>query len=171
MYFYLSLGSNIDAEKSAAEILRRLCLQFGSVAAYPFRYTKPEGVVSDELFLNAIAVVRTELNSGEVKARLNQIEEAMGRDRSDPQRSTKSRTADIDILASSASFNLEIFEQAKEAYVRTCYHLGGPGIRHGLAAYKRPSTVHLDALTGNVVIVEDELQGFKNGLKAALEGQ
>lgn len=174
MYFYLSLGSNIDAESSAVMMLRHLCERFGVIGAYPFRYTEPEGIESDIPFLNSLVVIRCEMSSSELKRILNAIEEDMGRDRNDPERSAKNRRADIDILGFNECLKLDVFKQAKESYVATCMRLDGNTSdlsNYGLPSYQRPATVYLDALTSNVVVIEDEFEGFEYGLKTTFEGQ
>ena len=49
-------------------------------------------------FLNALFIIQTSMSAEQLKQEFNRIEEALGRDRSDPQRSFKDRTIDIDIL-------------------------------------------------------------------------
>ena len=170
MYFYLSLGSNIDPERSAVQMTLHLCQKFGVIALYPFRYTEPESIESEGLFVNSLAVVQAVMPTSVVKLKLNQIETAMGRDRNDPLRSQKNRAADIDILNFSDTLDLSIFSRAKEGYVQSCYDLVGevPTLENlGLASYQRPSSVYLDAGSSDIRVVEDELQCFVNGVKAA----
>lgn len=174
MFFYLSLGSNIDSECSAVRMIRHLCREFGCIGAYPWRYTRPEGMVSSTPFLNTLVVLKSDLNSADLKERLNSIEQTMGRDRDDPLRSVKSRTADIDIVGTSRDYGLEIFADATELYIAACLNFQGdsPDLSSlGLASYKRPATIYLDAFSGDIVVIDDELQGFKNGLKPSFERQ
>jgi len=174
MYYFLSLGSNIDAEQSAVRMIHNLCLKFGCVGAYPFRYTKPEGIESEVMFLNTLVVLRSDRDSAGVKSELNHIEESMGRDRLDPMRSMKSRCADIDILGEAEQLDLSIFAKASEAYVAACLNLEGesPDLsQHGLAPYQGPASVYLDALTGDICVVEDEMYGLKYGLEATFKGE
>ena len=173
MYFYLSLGSNIDTDQSAAMMIKHLCREFGDLVLYPFCYTKPESIQSEQDFVNALVVLRSNLNAVELKRVLVTIETSMGRDRQDPLRSYKSRAADIDILSVSEHFDLAYFAPAEEAYVRSCLCLTGPFVDlrpWGLAAHQRPASVYLDAATGEVVIVEDELHRFKHGFETAFLG-
>lgn len=60
--------------------------------------TAPENLNSDNYFLNAAVRIESELNKAELKKWLVGIEEHLGRDRSDPDKKIKDRTADIDIL-------------------------------------------------------------------------
>jgi 2-amino-4-hydroxy-6-hydroxymethyldihydropteridine diphosphokinase len=98
MKYLCSLGSNIDPEMNihhAKQQLRALnsnCLFSQNIA------TKPVDIDTQNGFLNALFIIDTSLSSHELKQRFNQIEEALGRDRSDPERSIKDRTIDIDIL-------------------------------------------------------------------------
>lgn len=174
MYFYLSLGSNIDAEKSSVTMLRMLCQHFEKLGVFPFRYTEPEGIVSDQAFVNSLAVLWSDNEEVGVKKVLNYIEITMGRDRNDPLRSVKARHADIDILGASAVLSTVFFERATEPYVQQCFEAKGlsPDFSEwGLAAYQRPSTVYLDAVTGKVGVVEDEFDGFKDWVEATLAGE
>ncbi len=174
MYYYLSLGSNIDPEHSAVEMVRWLCRHFGSIGLYPFRYTQPEGIESDTAFVNTLAIVRSEAAPAQVKQWLNEIEAAMGRDRSDPLRSIKSRSADLDILGSTKALTLSFFAGAEEGYVQQCWRLQGrqPDLSaFGLASYERAATVDLDAGTGQIRVVEDECEGLKHGREAPLTRQ
>ena len=172
MYFYLSLGSNVDAEFSAVCMIRHLCERFGVIGAYPFQYTEPEGVKSDIPFLNALVILKSGMDASAIKEELNRIEEAMGRDRSDPLRSLKSRCADIDILAESEALDLMTFSRMREAYVNTCFKLQGvmPDLtRYGLASYQGTASIYLDTLTGDILVNEDKLQGLENGLEASFK--
>ncbi len=169
MYFYLSLGSNIEPEKSAAEMLLKLCQRFEHLALVPFCYTKPEAIESEQDFANALVVICAQMSSAQVKAALVEIETQMGRDRAHPRRSFLSRSADIDILAESAQLDLNLFKQAEEIYVQSCLSLSGPFVDlsfYGLTPHQRAASVHLDAAAGQVVIVEDELQGFEDWAEA-----
>ncbi|WP_370980801.1 2-amino-4-hydroxy-6-hydroxymethyldihydropteridine diphosphokinase [Agaribacterium sp. ZY112] len=171
MYFYLSLGSNIEPERSAVQMLQELVGRFGCLALFPFCFTEPEKIVSERMFANALVVLKSPLDLLQVKTQLVEIETRMGRDRDDPQRSNKSRAADIDIIAASSTFALSFFEQANEAYVQTCLALEGPFVDlspWGLAAHQRPATVHLDAAAAQIVVVEDEAHGFIDWAESAL---
>lgn len=175
MYFYLSLGSNISPEASAVRMVRALCLRFGKIGLFPFCYTPPEGINSDTLFLNGLAIIAASDAKLLVKDQLNAIETAMGRDRDDPERSYKDRTADIDILAQAEALDLRHFYAAPESYVQTCFHLRGttrPDLRQwGLASYQRPSTVHVDTCTGKICVIEDELEGLKHWVETSFTGE
>ena len=150
-------------------IVRNLCERFGCIALVPFRYTEPEGIEGAPIFVNALAVVSADRLCGSVKRILNNIETSMGRDRKDPLRSVKSRTADIDIVAEHAHFDLTVFKDMSETYVQACITGQGkqPDLRAlGLASHQGPASVYLDAITGDIVVIEDEFDCFINGFKA-----
>lgn len=106
-YRYLcSMGANIAPEKNfalAKEALTKLGRTYFSSA----RYTKPVAIDTKHDFLNALLIVESELSAEQLKARFNEIEEALGRDRSDPMSSEKDRPMDIDILAELANVQSE----------------------------------------------------------------
>ena len=92
---YLSLGSNLDPERhlrAAADVLRK---RFGDVVFSSVLRTPAVGFDGPD-FLNAAAIVRTELDPHALDAWLHALEAAQGRDRSAPRLS--SRTLDIDIV-------------------------------------------------------------------------
>jgi 2-amino-4-hydroxy-6-hydroxymethyldihydropteridine diphosphokinase len=172
MLYYLSTGSNIEPEASSVRMLCHLCESFGVLGVYPFRYTSPVSISSDNDFLNGLVALYFQGSSKELKAKLDAIEEAMGRDRSDPDRSIKGRRADLDILGASDTLSPSIFGQTDESYVQQVFELRGrsPDLEpFGLAAYQRPASVYLDGLTGEIVVVEDEFKRFDDWVKAALE--
>jgi len=96
---YLGLGTNLgDKTQNLNGAVGFLSLEIGNVLAVSSFYTsKPWGFESDNEFLNAVALVETNLTPFEVLARTQQIERDMGR-------SVKSngnysdRLIDIDIL-------------------------------------------------------------------------
>jgi len=174
MYYYLSIGTNIDPEKSSVRILEMLCEAFTTLALFPFRYTEPEGVELSDTFLNALVVVYSPEDWVRVKAILNEIEAKMGRDRSDPLRSIKNRAADLDILEASSKLDFEPYSSAKEAYIKACFELTGTQVNllaYGLASHQGPATIYIDALTGNIVVVDDELDRFKHWVESSFERQ
>lgn len=151
MYYYLSLGTNIDVELSAVSMVRALITRFGSVGFYPFQKTLPEDIESEQFFLNSLAVLYSNTSASAIKAQLNEIETSMGRDRSDPQRSKKARTADLDIIASSQTFAPNIFKNMQEQYVQDC-----------LAKMNEPLNLEpygLPLFSGSVVLNTDKSKG------------
>ena len=95
MKFYLSLGSNINAEANiilAIEKLQKILddSEFSSV-----HQTKAEGFEGDD-FLNLVVSGDTELSFEELNKKLKNIEDEAGRNRAAPKFSA--RTLDIDIV-------------------------------------------------------------------------
>ncbi|WP_051986080.1 2-amino-4-hydroxy-6-hydroxymethyldihydropteridine diphosphokinase [Pseudidiomarina salinarum] len=95
--FLCSMGANIRPEQhfaAAQELIAGL-----GVARYSRAiYTKPVAIETSSDFLNALFLLETGCTAAELKQRFNQIEVALGRDRSDPQSSQKDRPMDIDII-------------------------------------------------------------------------
>ena len=163
MYYYLSLGSNVDAERCAVKMLEHLSGLFGCLAVYPFRYTEPEGVVNAAPFFNALVVVQTDLNNVDVKHGLVQIERAIEGEYRYLERSAKSRCADIDILQWSNDFEPKCFANAKEGYVLTCYNCEGEATdlsQYGLPFFNTPASISKCAETGKWAVEEDSFEWF-----------
>jgi len=92
---YLSLGSNVDAETHLRGAVDALRARFGEVALSPVYRTAAVGF-DGNAFLNAAAVVETELEPQALNDWLHALEDAHGRDRSGPRHGD--RTLDIDIV-------------------------------------------------------------------------
>jgi 2-amino-4-hydroxy-6-hydroxymethyldihydropteridine diphosphokinase len=97
--FILGIGTNVDPERNARHIVERLVYRFGRTLVSRFHYTEPVGMDSDRRFINYCAFIETRLDPGACKSACVAIEVALGRDRTDPLRKTRDRTADIDLLA------------------------------------------------------------------------
>lgn len=96
--YLCSMGANIAPEKNfslAQEQLKNLGRTYFSAA----HYTQPVAIETEHEFLNALFIIEIPLTAQQLKAKFNAIEEALGRDRSDPRSSEKDRPMDIDILA------------------------------------------------------------------------
>jgi len=92
---YLSLGSNLQPTanlRGAIEALRR---RFGTVVMSPVYRTRAVGFDGND-FLNAAAVIETDLEPVALNDWLHALEDAHGRDRSGPRHGD--RTLDIDIV-------------------------------------------------------------------------
>ena len=92
---YLGLGSNLDPERHIGAGFEALRRHFGDVLCSPV-YRSPAVGFSGDDFLNAAARIRTEWTVGQLKDWLTRLENAHGRDRSQPKFSD--RSLDIDIL-------------------------------------------------------------------------
>lgn len=95
---YLSLGSNLgDREQNLREAIARL----GDVLAISSFYeTEPVDFTEQPWFLNCAVAVRTELTPAQFLAKIQQIEQEMGRRRIQPK---GPRNIDLDILLFGAS--------------------------------------------------------------------
>ena len=161
MFVYLSIGTNIQPEENAVHIVRELCQHFGVITLYPFIYTQPVSMPEASIFLNSLAIIRTETPQKKIKEILNEIETKLGRDRSDPNRSYKNRTADIDILHIDANLDENHFLHGhEESYIKLCLsqkHACADLRQEGLPSYQRPTSVHWDRSTRKILVRQNEL--------------
>jgi 2-amino-4-hydroxy-6-hydroxymethyldihydropteridine diphosphokinase len=97
MRYILGLGSNIEPGVNTLRMIAALCALDGRPVISRVIETAPVGVIGDP-FLNAVVGLCSGLTPEAVKVQLLGIEAALGRDHRDPQRKTRSRPADIDIL-------------------------------------------------------------------------
>jgi len=96
--FFVGLGSNLDPERNVPAVVDHLLGHFEGLWISPVVRTAPLGIDTVHPFLNAVLFVETDQAEGEVKAFFNEVEEALGRDRSDRDRDRRDRPADLDIL-------------------------------------------------------------------------
>ncbi|MFZ5637519.1 MAG: 2-amino-4-hydroxy-6-hydroxymethyldihydropteridine diphosphokinase [Pseudomonadota bacterium] len=92
---YLSLGSNIDAERNLRSALAALRERFGDVATSVV-YRFPAVGFDGPDFLNAAAAIDSDLDPFALNDWLHALEDAHGRDRSGPR--FGDRPLDIDII-------------------------------------------------------------------------
>jgi 2-amino-4-hydroxy-6-hydroxymethyldihydropteridine diphosphokinase len=96
---YVALGSNLgDREQTLRRALADLAAEPGLevVAWSSFRETDPVGYVDQPRFLNAAAVLETELGPRDLLGRLLDVERRLGRTRTGPEGGP--RTIDLDLL-------------------------------------------------------------------------
>lgn len=93
----ISLGSNIEPERHAAEALDILCNECELVGRSREIVTTPVGYQQQPNFLNAALLVRTRLTMSDFRAYLKSVEDRLGRVRG-PIKSGP-RTMDLDIVA------------------------------------------------------------------------
>lgn len=92
---YLSLGSNLDAEANLRSAITALRARFGTVMLSPVYRTRAVGFDGAD-FLNAAAVIDSDLDPVALNDWLHALEDAHGRDRRGPR--FGDRTLDIDIV-------------------------------------------------------------------------
>ncbi len=92
---YLGLGSNQDAERAIRAGIQALRERFGGAIVSPLYRSAAVGFSGAD-FLNCAARIDTDLSPDELKRWLMDLEDAWGRDRSQPKFSD--RILDIDIL-------------------------------------------------------------------------
>lgn len=94
-YAYLSLGSNLDAEANLRSAVAALRRRFGDIALSDACVFPAVGFEGGD-FLNAAAVVDSDLDPFALNDWLHALEDAHGRDRRGPRYGD--RTLDIDIV-------------------------------------------------------------------------
>ena len=92
---YISIGSNIDAEKNIRLAVHALEKHYGKLILSSVYESEAIGFDGDN-FLNLVAGLNTKEDVHTVAATLHQIEDDNGRDRSGPRFSA--RTVDLDLL-------------------------------------------------------------------------
>lgn len=92
---YLSLGSNVEPEAHLRAAIDALCARFENVVVSPV-YRTPAIGFDGPAFLNAAAIIESDLEPQALNDWLHALEDAHGRDRSGPRFSD--RTLDIDIV-------------------------------------------------------------------------
>jgi 2-amino-4-hydroxy-6-hydroxymethyldihydropteridine diphosphokinase len=96
--YLLGIGSNIEPQANIATIIHLLLRQLPRLSLSRVLKIPPVGMNSQRDFLNVVVFIETEMAETELKTICNDIEITLGRDRRDPARKTKDRTADLDIL-------------------------------------------------------------------------
>ena len=92
---YLSLGSNIEPARNLSRAVRALRERFGAVQVSPVYRTRAIGFDGAD-FLNAAAVLESDLDVHALNDWLHALEDTYGRDRSGSR--FNDRTLDIDIV-------------------------------------------------------------------------
>lgn len=95
MKYYLSIGSNINAEVNLLLAIERLQKILNNIEYSSIHKTKAEGFKGDD-FLNLVLSGDCELSFSHLEKSLKEIEDQSGRNRNAPKFS--SRTLDIDIV-------------------------------------------------------------------------
>lgn len=96
---FISLGSNIDPERNLPEAVRRLAARCRLLAVSPVYETQPVGTINQPRFLNAAAMIETELTAASLKRQLLQvIERELGRVRTEDKNAPRSIDLDISLF-------------------------------------------------------------------------
>ena len=91
----LSIGSNINAAQNIRAALEALRLEFGNTVCSTVFESEAVGFEGDN-FLNLVVIIDTEKKLADIALALKQLEDSLGRDRS--QVKFSGRPIDIDIL-------------------------------------------------------------------------
>jgi 2-amino-4-hydroxy-6-hydroxymethyldihydropteridine diphosphokinase len=116
--YLLGIGSNVAPEQNVPAVLKALLILSPQLYLSRIVRTVPEGMSSAHDFLNVVVLVATELSPEALKQQTNRIEEALGRDRSAPDRKTRDRPADIDLLTRISDARQTELPAIKENYLR-----------------------------------------------------
>lgn len=176
MWYLCGLGSNIEPEQNLVKVVTRLLENHGSLWLSPIIHTRPQGIETDRPFLNALVVVFSSLSPELLKAHFNQLEESLGRDRSDPLCSLKDRPIDVDILEYSENGRF-LGEGIDEPYYQRLFHgQTENSVRASLTVAghtlgQASATIHRDLRTGDEIVVHQGQQLHDHAVKASLAGQ
>ncbi|GGO78085.1 hypothetical protein GCM10011348_09160 [Marinobacterium nitratireducens] len=157
MYHYLSIGSNIDPEINIARCIEQLLTRFEIAHLYPCTYTAPEQIDSERIFLNTLMIIKSDQEPVELKREFCRIEESLGRDRSDKDRSRKDRTCDIDLVFSDESCHPEFFRRCNETYLRQVLSRSSSKAEVTIFGSKfsdRPAAVYFEGAAGDKAVIE-----------------
>ena len=155
MFYYLSLGSNIDPQKNIGRCVEILLDKFDALYIYPPVYTEPEGVDTDNMFINTLIVLNSSIHKATFKSVLNKIEESLGRDKKKLNQSFIGHTCDIDIISNKVEFDLGVFHNLQESYLRSVLYsknLAKQVQVYNLRCIDRPSTIYFDRGSSNKAI-------------------
>lgn len=121
-FYLLGLGSNIDPESNLNKALSALKCEGDLIAHSPAVLTAPVGDTFSQTFGNQLAILESELPAPMLKQRLQRIEESMGREPKSPERKTRDRTIDIDILSDANDPDSLRREAPGESYYAEVHH-------------------------------------------------
>ncbi|CBL44016.1 7,8-dihydro-6-hydroxymethylpterin-pyrophosphokinase [gamma proteobacterium HdN1] len=98
MFYFCSLGSNIDPPHNVALALQALASSLAEFTLSPLIQTKPHGMESQQPFYNALFWFESTQSPESIKAWFNETEIKLGRDRNHPEKKLRDRPIDLDIL-------------------------------------------------------------------------
>jgi|25_taG_2_1085351.scaffolds.fasta_scaffold22971_2 2-amino-4-hydroxy-6-hydroxymethyldihydropteridine diphosphokinase len=174
-FYFLSLGSNLEPEFNLGLAVEAFLVKFRTIGLYPFRFTEPEGMESENLFVNGVCIIHSDVSHNELKAWTNEVEVFLGRDRSDPLRDRMDRTCDIDILCQSKRLNAEKALKKQGGYVKTIIlgesetEYSSPSVKiFGITLPNRAATIDFKRCSSNKPIIYDGHDHLKNRAKSRL---
>ncbi len=162
-YFYVSIGSNLAPERHVAQAIGELSQRFGDVLVFPIVKTEPCDIHTDHPFFNTLVIFAAHDAADTIKHWFNQLEAAHGRDRSDPMRSKKDRTLDLDILHVQQQLDMQATRSFDEPYTQVCIDaVTSPQNTQSITLGRfqlghRPATVYTKRGSSDVFVVEDTL--------------
>lgn len=92
----IGIGSNIEAEKNITEMLRLLSADVEIIKVSKLLQTKPIGITDQADYTNGAVYIRTIMSLESLSLYLKNLEDQMGRDRTQPKFGP--RNIDLDIL-------------------------------------------------------------------------
>lgn len=95
--YIIALGSNINAEENMKKAILLLKKIFHFIKQSKILKTKPLGFLEQADFLNCCVLIETEKNASDLKFELKEIENLLGRIRTENKNGP--RTIDLDIIA------------------------------------------------------------------------
>lgn len=169
MYYVISIGSNIQPEQHVAAAVSTLAKIFGSIYIYQRVYTQAELVESNHVFINSVLVLRSVLPAAQLKAELCRVEELLGRDRSDPRRSVKDRSCDLDIIWHQQLWSDVWQTELTESYIQQVFDPASKQapIQLGCQLFsERPAAIYFQAEAGDKFIIDQKPDALINWLEA-----
>jgi 2-amino-4-hydroxy-6-hydroxymethyldihydropteridine diphosphokinase len=169
MYYVISIGSNIQPEQHVATAVSTLTKIFGSIYIYQRVYTQAELVESNHVFINSVLVLRSELTATQLKSELCRVEELLGRDRSDPRRSVKDRSCDLDIIWHQQVWSEVWQTELTESYIQQVFDPASKQapIQLGCQLFsERPAAIYFQAEAGDKFIIDQKPDALINWLEA-----
>ena len=170
MYYVISIGSNIQPEQHVAAAVSMLAQHFGSLYLYQRVYTQAQSVESNHVFINSVLVLNSMLSSSEIKAQLCRIEELLGRDRSDPKRSVKDRSCDLDIICGLDKWSEAWKAELTESYVQQVFDPTSQQVSFqfsGQLLSERPAAIYFQAETRDKFILDQKPDALINWLETS----
>ncbi len=164
MFYLGSIGSNLQPAHHVPWVVRELVELAGVLRLSPVIVTEPAAMQSCHRFANALFIFESPLLPTELKAHFNALEAEHGRDRSDPARSVKDRTLDLDLLAYGEARS-GLRGDDLPGYLQPLWPtLNGQPLTEGewlpfslgeLQLGDRAATIYRDAGTGEIAVIDD----------------